>query len=1299
MLLPLLSRFRRQPARATPAFRPRLDCLEDRVLPATSVWNGAGDGHWSNGGNWVGGLAPAPGDDLLFPAGAYQFRANNDFPAGTPFDSLTFSGGGYNLTGNAIQLTAGIRSTVPTGANGPNNTLGLPVQLAADQTITTAFAGVALILNGPLATNGFTLTVAGAGTTSLGGAISGAGGIIKTGAGLMELRSNASSYTGPTVLDAGITTIWNNASLGNSATGTIVNPGAMLTTGAPTILYMTVPLTLYGTGVGGLSGGDPGAFMVGTSTFITWAGPVTLGSDATIGCRFTGQGTFSTNPIDLNGHTLTVNGSGTLTFASPIVDSSGGSGNVVIENSAPFGTVWNLTAANTWTGNTTIAAGIVNLSGNGSLASTSVGIERGGTLQLDNSTTDNTDRIPDTAEITLDHGGLSFVGNNADGAASTETVGTITLAAGHSTLSARAGTGAGATATLLAANLVRNPGATFNATGANLGTASNRILFSTPPTTVGNNGGILPYGSVNDVDFATYDASTGLKAFTGYVTSLAAAGPGDTVKLQDASETVPADKTVNALMISTSTLGVGTVSLDQGTTLTLASGGLFLLSPHANSYPVIHPTNSSGTATVNFGDSEGVVFGNTGGFSSFLDTVLAGTNGVTFTGASGQVSVQPPSPGNTYTGGTYLDTNKVFIPSGTANPFGPPDSPVTISNASLLDLSTTLPNPIVFHNANSNLQVVTLTGPVSLQGTVDTLSGNITFTGQVSGTAPLLLYQASVILQPQAGANTFSGGTILRGSNLYLTNATPALGNGPLTFADLPFFSSNAFGTNVTGGVSISNPVVFSSSNNNVSFGETGSFATYTQPLTLAGPVVLGASSTLIIDVPVTVTGDVTGVGTLTQGGANTLTFRGNSSLDGSVAANGTVLVNGSLSVPVTSVGGGVLGGTGSVGLLGSVNVVIPGSPTSTRGILSAGEANLSNGGSLRIKIHGYDTAGVDFDRLDLSGGLLTLGGTAQLTLDLAGLTTTGTAAGVLLYGGLTGVVPRFARVTLLNNPDNYLVGLDYSDNALDVTISSPTAMPRIITDGGAGFSATSGFLLDTSGGYQNHFRYALPGDGSQTATWTFSGLTPGLYRVSATWTSNPNRATNAPFTVRDGSTTLASVPIDQQLLPASFVTPDGTYWQDLAGPPFAISSDTLTVQLSNSADGRVVANAIRIERVGDLPGPVEIVGNQDPGFSATSGFSVVSGQGYEGQVYEAPAGSGSETATWSFAGLAVGVYRVSITWPADPGAATIAPFSVLDGGTSLATQAVNQQQAPRISSTRGSAGASWAISRSAAVR
>ena len=38
---------------------------------ATRIWNGlGGNDNWGNAGNWVGGIAPGPGEDLVFPPGA-----------------------------------------------------------------------------------------------------------------------------------------------------------------------------------------------------------------------------------------------------------------------------------------------------------------------------------------------------------------------------------------------------------------------------------------------------------------------------------------------------------------------------------------------------------------------------------------------------------------------------------------------------------------------------------------------------------------------------------------------------------------------------------------------------------------------------------------------------------------------------------------------------------------------------------------------------------------------------------------------------------------------------------------------------------------------------------------------------------------------------------------------------------------------------------------------------------------------------------------------------------------------------
>src|SRR5947208_6091564 len=104
----------------TGSFAPQLEVLEPRVLPATAVWTGLGNGpNWSLAANWQGGKVPAAGDDLVFPGGAARLQSNNDLtgPVGAiPYNSLSFSGsaGGHLVQGNAIVLSAGL-------ANNSNN--------------------------------------------------------------------------------------------------------------------------------------------------------------------------------------------------------------------------------------------------------------------------------------------------------------------------------------------------------------------------------------------------------------------------------------------------------------------------------------------------------------------------------------------------------------------------------------------------------------------------------------------------------------------------------------------------------------------------------------------------------------------------------------------------------------------------------------------------------------------------------------------------------------------------------------------------------------------------------------------------------------------------------------------------------------------------------------------------------------------------------------------------------------------------------------------------------------------------
>src|SRR4030081_1534483 len=80
---------------------------------------------------------------------------------------------------------------------------------------------------------------------------------------------------------------------------------------------------------------------------------------------------------------------------------------------------------------------------------------------------------------------------------------------------------------------------------------------------------------------------------------------------------------------------------------------------------------------------------------------------------------------------------------------------------------------------------------------------------------------------------------------------------------------------------------------------------------------------------------------------------------------------------------------------------------------------------------------------------------------------------------------------------------------------------------------------------------------------------------------ANTNHASNAPYSVLDGSTSLGTVLVNQQPAPQGFNDQGGT-WQDLG--TFPVTSNQLGVQLANNVNGYVIADAIRIERLGNLP-------------------------------------------------------------------------------------------------------------------
>jgi autotransporter-associated beta strand protein len=319
------SRKARKASRPRRTYRPTIEALEGRTLLSTDVWSGFGvDRNWTDGANWQAGVSPGAGDDLMFPSGAAQTTATNDFAANTTFRSITMNDA-YTLQGNALVLTAGISTSASATVSFSQITLG------AAQTFTSETTGN-LTVKSAVVLNGHPLTMDGgspsgnAGGGSLSGVVSGYGGMVKTGSGFW-LVSGANSYTGLTIVHDGGLGAESAGALGSPADGTLVYSGATLSffgppNGPP--LVSAEPLMVNGPGIPGINGGPGNGCLDINGGGATLTGPVTMGSD----CTFTGFLNFGTlqGPLNTNGHTLTLGGTLEINLLGPV----SGAGTVIL---------------------------------------------------------------------------------------------------------------------------------------------------------------------------------------------------------------------------------------------------------------------------------------------------------------------------------------------------------------------------------------------------------------------------------------------------------------------------------------------------------------------------------------------------------------------------------------------------------------------------------------------------------------------------------------------------------------------------------------------------------------------------------------------------------------------------------------------------------------------------------------------------------------------------------------------------------------------------------------------------------
>jgi len=92
---------------------------------------------------------------------------------------------------------------------------------------------------------------------------------------------------------------------------------------------------------------------------------------------------------------------------------------------------------------------------------------------------------------------------------------------------------------------------------------------------------------------------------------------------------------------------------------------------------------------------------------------------------------------------------------------------------------------------------------------------------------------------------------------------------------------------------------------------------------------------------------------------------------------------------------------------------------------------------------------------------------------------------------------------------------------------------------------------------------------------------------VSGWWSGGGKLATNTPITISDGTNSI-TVRVNQKQGVAD--------WRELLSG-FELNGSTLTVTVSNDADGRVVADAFRVERIGDLSATPQLGDDSESSF------------------------------------------------------------------------------------------------------
>ena len=553
----------------------------------------------------------------------------------------------------------------------------------------------------------------------------------------------ANTYTGGTTLTDGILVLDKTSSpLGvstSASTGVFTFSGGTLRAGSSVANLsganaITNPVTL---------GGSPPK-VDGTKS-IEFSGVVGMAASRTLQNELTGAAELilSGGITNTAVSTLTVFGAGTTRVSGVY---AAGTGANAFTMSGTGTTI--LSAANLATGALTANRGVTVLSGaGGAWTAGTLAINAGGTLRLDNSGTNNNDRLFNTGAFTMSGGTLDFIGNGT-----VEVAGALTVNLIDASI-AMSGSGT---------NSLTFASATFSNTGSSLdlsGIGANSFIFTTAPTAVG---GLQPRIFLGGADFAVSANASPITAFNAYsaATDLNVGAITDTFKLGAAfvTDDLAFSRTVNAVSLSDTT--ARTLGLSAGVgdaTLTLTSGGI--IAGGGVTHTLAVPRLSLGT-------------------NGFIQTVTGSTLDISgaITNASGSLMKGLPgtlrlSNRQWYNATTSVGAGTLVLNGGNNTVFPGSSAQFIVDAGATLDLNGTvqyMPNSIRSAGADLPGSGGTITGAggmLVLGPAATTWGGTLTGTGlslvrtgsTSTTTTTFTLEQA----QTYTGSTTILGGTVL----------------------------------------------------------------------------------------------------------------------------------------------------------------------------------------------------------------------------------------------------------------------------------------------------------------------------------------------------------------------------------------------------------------------------------------------------------------------------------------------------------------------------------------------------------